>query len=57
MKKSGSPQNSSGEKKLGQAKLINRFPFQGFQNSMLAGGHFFIIHYDYNLENIVQKPH
>ena len=25
---------------LGQAKLIIRFPFQGFQNSMQAGGHF-----------------
>ena len=25
---------------LGQAKLIIRFPFQGFQNSMRAGGHF-----------------
>ena len=25
---------------LGQAKLIISFPFQGFQNSMRAGGHF-----------------
>ena len=29
-----------GAVKLGQAKLIIRFPFQGFQNNMWAGGHF-----------------
>ena len=26
--------------KLGQAKLIASFPFQGFQNMMRAGGHY-----------------
>jgi len=26
--------------KLGRAKLIIRFPFQRFQNTMLASGHF-----------------
>ena len=29
-----------GAVKLGQAKLIIRFPFQGFQNNMWADGHF-----------------
>ena len=50
---------------LGQAKLIIRFPFQGFQNSMREGGHFslFIMTkilrkqfkklYQYNNENFV----
>ena len=36
---------------LGQAKLIIRFLFQGFQNSMRAGGHFSL----FIIDKTVQK--
>jgi len=40
---------------LGQAKLIIRSPFQGFQNSMRAGGHFSLFIMTKILRNSTKK--
>ena len=42
---------------LGQAKLIIRFLFQGFQNSMRAGGHFSLFIITKILIKQCKKPH
>jgi len=42
---------------LGQAKLIIRFPFQRFQNAMLAGGHFSLFIMAKILRKQYKKPH
>jgi len=42
---------------LGQAKLIIRFPFQGFQNNMREGGHFSLFIMTKILRNQLKKPH
>ena len=42
---------------LGQAKLIIRFLFQGFQNSMRQGGHFSLFIMTKILRKKFKKPH
>ena len=42
---------------LGQAKLIIRFPFQGFLNSLREGGHFSLFIMTKILRKQFKKPH
>ena len=49
--------STSMEQSSGQAKLIIRFPFQGFQNSKRAGGHFSLFIMTKILRKQCKKPH
>jgi len=49
--------NFGGSHILGQAKLIIRFPFQDFQNSMQAGSHFSLFIMAKILRKLQKNPH